>query len=119
MSPESWGFIGTFFGALVGGAVSILTTMINNRSAMNIHANNEKNEREERYRIFQRDNLLEIQEIISNSIRLIGKAHFELLKNYKEGGNWRGLELSATLDQEIGNHSRKLRIVSERKIIRK
>ena len=64
MNPESWGFIGTLIGAIVGASASILTTKINSKNAIKIQEEIERNTRKERFRNFQRDNILELQETL-------------------------------------------------------
>ena len=114
MNPESWGFIGTLVGAIVGASASILTTKINSKNAIRIQEQTEKNARKERFRNFQRDNLLELQEVLSSTFRLITKAHWQDLKNYKNGTNWTESKLSPELDNEIADSFRELSINTER-----
>jgi hypothetical protein len=114
MNPESWGFIGTLIGAIVGASASILTTKINSKNAIRIQEETEKNARKERFRNFQRDNLLELQEILSLTFRLIAKAHLQDLENYKKGTNWTESKLNTELDNEIADSFRELSIKTER-----
>ena len=114
MSPESWGFIGTLVGTIIGASVSILTTRISNKNAIQIQEDIVKNERKERCREFQRNNLLELQEKLFYAIRLVNKAYLEDLDNYKISNNWRSSLLSPELDEEIGNCKRELSIKTER-----
>lgn len=114
MSPESWGFIGTLVGAIVGASASILTTMINSKNAIRIQEDIERNARKERYREFQRNNLIELQEKLAYGMRLVTKAYFEDLDNYKKSNNWRSSLLSTELDEEMGNCFRELSIKTER-----
>lgn len=114
MSPESWGFIGTLVGAIVGASVSILTTRINSKNAIQIQEDIEKNARRERYREFQRNNLLELQEKLAWAMRLVTKAYLEDLDNYEKSNNWKSSLLSPALDEEIGNCFRELSIKTER-----
>lgn len=114
MSPESWGFIGTLVGAIVGASASILTTRINSKNAIRIQENIDRNARKERYREFQRNNLLELQEKLAYAMRLVTKAYLEDLDNYKKTKKWKSSILSASLDEEIGNCFRELSIKTER-----
>jgi gas vesicle protein len=114
MSPESWGFIGTLFGAIVGASASILTTRINSKNAIRIQENIERNARRERYREFQRNNLLELQEKLAYAMRLVTKAHLEDLDNFEKSNSWKSSRLSPALDEEIGNCFRELSIKTER-----
>jgi DNA phosphorothioation-dependent restriction protein DptG len=114
MNPESWGFIGTLVGAIVGASASIFTTRINSDNAIQIQKNIEKSARKERYREFQRDNFLELQEKLSNGMRLVCRAFFEDFENYKKTNNWKTSMLPHELDQEIGNCFRELSLKTER-----
>lgn len=114
MSPESWGFIGTLVGAIVGASVSIITTRINSKNAIRIQENMERNARKERYREFQRNNLLELQEKLVYAMRLVTKVYFDDLENYKKSNNWKSSNLPHVLDEEIGNCFRELSIKTER-----
>ncbi|HHB51624.1 MAG TPA: hypothetical protein ENK75_01055 [Saprospiraceae bacterium] len=114
MNPESWGFIGTLVGAIVGASASILATMINSKNAIRIQEKIEKDARKERFRNFQRDNLLELQELLTHTLRLIVKAHFVDLENYKKGIKWRESKLNTKLDNEISDSFREMSIKSER-----
>jgi len=114
MSPESWGFIGTLLGAIVGASASILTTRINSKNAIRIQENVERNARNERYREFQRNNLLELQEKLAYAMRLVTKAYIDDVDNYEKSNNWKSSLLSPALDEEIGNCFRELSIKTER-----
>lgn len=114
MSPESWGFIGTLFGVVVGASVSIFTTRINSKNAIQIQENIEKNTRKERYREFQRNNFIELQEKLAHAMRLVTKAYFVDLDNYKKTNKWKSSLLPSSLDEEIGNCFRELSIKTER-----
>nr|WP_319510831.1 hypothetical protein [uncultured Draconibacterium sp.] len=114
MNPESWGFIGTLVGAIVGASVSILTTRINNKNAIQIQKDIDRNARKEKFREFQRNNFLELQEKLSYAMRLVTKAYFEDLENYRKSNNWKSSFLSPELDEEIGNCFRELSIKTER-----
>jgi len=114
MSPEIWGFTGALVGAIVGASASILTTRINSKNAIRIQENIDKNARKERYREFQRNNLLELQEKLIYAMRLVTKAYFEDLDNYKKTKKWKSSHLTTSLDEEIGNCFRELFIKTER-----
>ncbi len=114
MSPESWGFIGTLVGAFVGASVSILTTKLNSSNAIQIQKNMDESLRKERYREFQRNNLLELQENLTLGIRLITRVHLEDLNNFKKTNSWRTSLLPDELDRDVGNFFRELSIKTER-----
>jgi len=114
VNPESWGFIGTLVGTFIGASSSILTTRISSRSAIRIQEEAERNARKERYREFQRNNLLELQVKLTYCMRLVGKAYIEYLDNYKNSKDWGSSLLSYELDNEIENCFRELSIKTER-----
>ncbi|WP_321279814.1 hypothetical protein [Marinifilum fragile] len=114
MDAAIWGFIGTIVGAVVGASASILTTSINGRNASKLQFKAEKYKRDERFREFQRENLLKLQNTLSNSMRLLGRAHLEDLNNFKAANKWRSQLLSEELDEEIRVSFRDLSILTER-----
>lgn len=110
MESAIWGL----FGVIIGALSSIITTHLNNRNNINIQRSNEKFKRTEQFRDFQRENLLKLQEKISDMIRLVGRAHFEDTINYKKTNNWQSNLLGAQLDNEINVALRQLSIKAER-----
>ncbi len=106
--------ISGFIGTLIGASVSIFTTYLNNRNSVNIQMGNESFKRAELFREFQRDNLLKLQEKMSASMRLVGRAHFEDLKSFKETNNWQSNLLDPDLDKDINESFRELSINAER-----
>lgn len=105
-----WGLIGT----VIGASVSIITTHLNNQNNVNIQKGSDNFKRAELFREFQRDNLLQLQEKLSFSMRLIGRAHFEDLVSYKETNKWQSNLLGADLDKGINESFRELSIKAER-----
>lgn len=114
MSPESWGFIGALIGTVVGASASIITTVINSRNAAKIQKEIIENAQDEQFKKIQRENLLELQELVSHVCRLITKAHLEDLKNNKEGIKWSSARISPKLDNDIEVSIRELSIKLER-----
>ena len=114
MNPESWGFIGTLFGAIVGASTSILTTRINSRNAVRIQRDLEQNKRDERFREFQRDNLIKLQDEIANCINLMIKAHIEDLEYFKHNNDWQSTALSEELNKKLTQAIRQFSIIIER-----
>ncbi len=114
MEPESWGFIGTIVGAVVGASASIITTKINSANAIRVQEKIEYNMRTERFREFQRNNLLELQDKLSIAVRLANKAYLEDLKKYDLTKEWRESLLSHELDEGIANSFREISIITER-----
>ena len=114
MDPVTWGFIGTLIGTIVGASASIITTKINNKNAVRIQEGIERNTREERFRKFQRDNFLELQEKLSDGMRLITKAFVVDLEHYKNTNDWASSALGSHLDNEIADCFREVSIRTER-----
>lgn len=114
MNPESFGFIGTLLGTFVGAAASILTTRIISRSAIRLQEETERKARKERYREFQRNNLLELQENLTYCMRLVVRVYLEDLDNYKKSNDWCSSLWSTELSEEIRNCFKELSIKTER-----
>lgn len=114
MNPVIWGFIGAIVGAIVGAAASIGTTVITTRNEQKLQSFIEKNSRFDLHMGFQRDNLLKLQDILSDCVRLVSKAHLEDLDNFIKGSKWGELVLSCELDEGIRVRFRELRIIIER-----
>lgn len=114
MVAATWGFIGTIIGAIVGASACIFTTIINSRNAANLQLKAEKYKLNERFREFQRENLLKLQNDLSNSIRLIGMAYIEDLNNYNENNTWCTILRSNKLDEDIRISFLDLSILIER-----
>lgn len=114
MDSITWGFIGTLIGTIVGASASIITTIINNKNAIRIQERIERNEQEERFRKFQRDNFFELQDMLSNGMRLVARAYVEDLENYKTTNDWTSSTLSSELNNEIMHCFREVSIRTER-----
>jgi len=115
MEPVTWGFIGTIVGTIVGASVSIITTLITGRYSRKLQQDAISHERSERAREFQRNNLLELQDVLSSHMRLVARAHLEDIKSFRDSSNesQRPL-LSDELDQELSLSNRRLTILTER-----
>ena len=77
MEPVTWGFLGTIVGTIVGASASIITTLITGRYSIKLQKDAISHERNERAREFQRNNLLELQNVLSSHMRLVTRAHLE------------------------------------------
>jgi len=65
MTDAIWGFVG----ALLGGSVSIITTLITNRNAAGIQSKASQAARAEQQRIFQHDTLAALQESLDDLLQ--------------------------------------------------
>ncbi|MDZ7693828.1 MAG: hypothetical protein U5K69_22360 [Balneolaceae bacterium] len=111
MSSAIWGFIGT----LVGALASIATTTISSWNTFRIQKLENKEDRKERSRAFQRETLLELQEELVEYMRLFGEAYFEQLDSFKKTGNWGSL-LSDEINEKIRLSNAQTAILIERVI---
>lgn len=84
MEPAIWGFVGT----LIGAAASIITTVITSRNQVQLQKEYDLLERQERAQVFQRENLLKIQDTLQDALRFYGQAYLEFLKVYRRDGKW-------------------------------
>tara|TARA_B100001245_G_C22706235_1_gene343886 strand:+ start:203 stop:697 length:495 start_codon:yes stop_codon:yes gene_type:complete len=110
MENAIWGLIGTIIGALT----SILTTYLNSKNSLKIQTELEKSKREEKQSDFQKQNLLNLQELLYKNIRLFSKAHLKDLENYTKNNRWTDSRLSEELDESLGNSVREIWIYIER-----
>jgi len=115
MNPELWGFIGAIAGAIVGAAASIVTTIISGGHTRKLQEQSDSFQRSERARNFQRENLLEAQETLAAYMRLVGRAHLEDSTFFRQNPDPSARPiLSADLNEEIMNSSRRLMLLTER-----
>lgn len=115
METITWAFIGTIIGTVVGASVSIVTTMITGSNARKLQERAVLFERTERAREFQRGNLLELQNKLSKSMRLIIRAHLTDVKEFMQKGMIGKIPLlPEDLDHEISSLNRQLLILTER-----
>lgn len=84
MEAAVWGFIGTVVGALA----SLGGTWLTNRNASSLHAEALKIERDDKFRIFQRDTLIALQDAVHDLMRLIAKGHHEDTLAFRKSGEW-------------------------------
>lgn len=110
MENAIWGLIGT----LVGALTSILTTYLNSKNSMKIQNEQTKSKREEKQSDFQKSNLLKLQELLYNNIRLLTKVYLEDLENYKQNKNWIDSRITKDLDTSVGDSVREIWIYIER-----
>jgi hypothetical protein len=110
MEAEIAGLLGT----LVGACVSIGTTFLSNRHAIHLQTSADANERQEKARAFQRENLLLCQEVIQMVARLTAKGFHEDTLAWHAGTEWEKTKLSAQLDQDLATNKGKLSTLIER-----
>src|SRR5688500_8397603 len=73
MEAAVWGFIGTVVGALA----SLGATLLSTRNTASMQASASSLERAETARAFQRNKLLELQDALHDSMRLVARGHRE------------------------------------------
>lgn len=113
MDESIWGFIGVITGTFIGAAASIITTFISNNNAMRIQQNIDEQQRTERARSFQRDTLLEIQDVLSDALRLMTQAYIERSNANDEGIPWEDTPINNAIDENARLTNRKLAILNE------
>lgn len=84
MDAALWGFIGTLIGALA----SLGGTWLTSRHASSLHATTLGIERDEKFRIFQRDTLIALQDALHDLLRFVARGHIEDTKAFHETGEW-------------------------------
>jgi hypothetical protein len=114
MNSAIWAFIGTFIGAILVTVSSVITTLISTRNSTKNHTILEKYKRDELFREFQRNNYLELQDILSKTLRLVSLFFLEDIKNHKITGEWQKSLFDNELDTNLMISFRDLSILSER-----
>jgi hypothetical protein len=110
MEAEIAGLLGT----LVGACASIGTTFLSNRHAIHLQSSADANNRQEKARAFQRDNLLACQEMTQIIGRLTAEIlHEETLALHK-GTPWTKHIISEKLNHDMAANRRKFSTLIER-----
>ena len=110
MESALWGFIGTLIG--VGSSVS--TTYLTNKKSIDLQKDADLLKRNELSRVFQRETLLNLQDTLHETMRLIGQMHLEDTHNYKETGIWGKSLFSEDINEGLMLSMRKISILKER-----
>jgi hypothetical protein len=90
-----WGFLGT----IIGAGVSIVTSLISNRHEIIRQQRADSLERIERARIFQRENLLEVQQTIQDMMRYYFCMLHEDRIAFMQSGEWGKVRLSEEVNE--------------------
>ncbi|MFI8979360.1 hypothetical protein [Ectopseudomonas khazarica] len=110
MEAAAWGLIGTIIGALA----SVLTSFLAFKNQAWLHKKNTEQERDSKRRDFQRETLLELQDVIHDLMRLITQGHLEDVKAHLLGGEWGKNFISEEINEGQRLARRKLIILIER-----
>ena len=110
MESALWGFLGT----LVGVVSSVSTTYLNNKKSIDLQKDADLLKRNELSRAFQRETLLNLQDTLHETMRLIGQMHLEDTHNYKETGIWGKSLFSEDINEGLMLSMRKISILKER-----
>lgn len=110
MEAAVWGLIGTVVGALA----SIGATWLSGRHSLALQEQATSLDRIERGRAFQRQNLIELQDVLHDALRMVARAHFEDLTSFRKGGPWGRSLLSEDVNEGIRIAQRKVAILIER-----
>lgn len=102
-------------GALLGATASIATTFLSNRHAAALQAAADSDERQERAREFQRENLLACQDMMQVVGRLTAQVHHADAMAFKESGTpWNTHTLPHEIDQDLALNIRRFVVLIER-----
>lgn len=110
MESALWGFLGT----LVGVVSSVSTTYLNNKKSIDLQKDADLLKRNELSRAFQRETLLNLQDTLYETMRLIRQMHIEDSNNYKKTGIWGKSEFREEVNENFMLSMRKLSILKER-----
>ena len=110
MESALWGFLGT----LVGVVSSVSTTYLTNKKSIDLQKDADLLKRNELSRVFQRETLLNLQDTLYETMRLIGQIHLEDTRNYKETGVWGKSLLGEEINENLMLLMRKISILKER-----
>jgi len=110
MEAAAWGLIGTAVGALS----SIGTNWLSNRTTYRIASAKQAAERQERAREFQRQTLLDLQQAIHDSMRLVMRAHVEDCRRYRDTQAWGREQISEEVNEGLRLSRSKVAILVER-----
>ena len=110
MEAAAWGFIGTVIGALA----SLGGTWLTNRNSHLLRTTELNIERDEKFRLFQRDTLISLQDALHSLLRLIARGHHEDTLAFRETGEWGKRLLSDEVSDGQMNARRHMLILVER-----
>lgn len=110
MEAAIWGFLGT----LVGALASLTTTVVTARNQASLQSAASQQEREERFRAFQLDTLLEFQNAFHDLMRLVTRAHLEDVAEFKRTGVWGRNSLTEEVNDGLFTARRKVSLLIER-----
>ncbi|MBF7071389.1 hypothetical protein [Aliarcobacter butzleri] len=110
MESALWGFLGT----IVGVGSSISTTYLTNKKSIDLQKDADLLKRNELLRAFQRETLLNLQDTLYETIRLIAQMHFENIHNYKKTGIWGKSKFNEDIDENFMLSMRKISVLKER-----
>jgi hypothetical protein len=112
MDNALWGLIGTFLGIIIGSATSIITTLINNKSANKFQINAKKYRLAEQFREFQFKTVLDIQTQLADAMRNVGQYHFHLITSLRKHGKL--MPLDEPLNENLRESFQELSLLTER-----
>ena len=110
MDAAIWGLLGTIVGALA----SIGTTWISGRHAFSLQRQAASEEQTERHRAFQRETLIQLQEALHDSLRMMTRAHIEDTTSFKKSGDWGRSCLSEEVNEGARVATRRVSILIQR-----
>ena len=115
MESISWGFIGTLIGVFVGASVSIITTIITLRNTKRLQDEADKLEMIKQRKLFQKETLLELQEMIIIHMNNTASARLEDMEHFRtKKAEYNPPLVSKELDEKLSHSSQKLTVLTER-----
>jgi hypothetical protein len=114
VEAATWGFVGTLAGAFVGAAASIIATLLASQNATRLQRDADSLERLERARLFQRQNLLDVQDVLQDALRLMARANLEDQARFRREGTWATGLLSPEVNENMLLANRRLTALIER-----
>lgn len=114
MTALEWGFVGTLTGTIVGAAASIATSLLNARNSAKLHKQTKAIEREERYRVFQREVIIELQDNLLELNRLYGDILSRDIMSFRKTGEWRKSKIGEDLSEGTAKLTRRIVVLIER-----
>lgn len=110
MDSVVWGFVGT----IIGAGASIITSMIAARNAILLQREVNTTDRIEKFREFQRETIIQIQDVLLECMRNAVKTHMQDLESFSKGGEWGNGLLTEDVNEGTLQSNRKLIILIER-----
>lgn len=101
MQLDELNMIETILSVFLGGALSVITTLLQNKHQRNSELLKDKLGRQVEYSLYQRKTLLRLQENFYLLGRLVSAVHLNDVEVYKKTGIWADNNIDEQLDSEL------------------